>query len=83
MKKFISDDDKLKGEIDKMISVEDTELMKELFPEELKHEQEIAREDGKEIGKVEIARIMKELGDKPSVISKRTGLNLQQIEELY
>ena len=73
-----------------MISVEDTELMKELFPEELKHEQEIAREDGKEIGKeigkndrsVEIARSMKELGDKPLDISKRTGLNLQQIEEL-
>ena len=33
-KKFISEDDELKGVIDKMISRSELELLKELFPEE-------------------------------------------------
>ena len=32
MKKFISNDDKLKEEIEKMISLTDMEAMKEIFP---------------------------------------------------
>ena len=34
MKKFISDDDELKKEIEKMISIPDMEAMKQIFPKE-------------------------------------------------
>ena len=34
MKKFIPNDDKLKKEIEKMISLTDIEAMKEIFPKE-------------------------------------------------
>ena len=34
MKKFISNDDKLKEEIEKMISLTDMEAMKEIFPKQ-------------------------------------------------
>lgn len=86
MEKFISDDDKLKGEIEKMISINALEAMREIFPEESKLEREeamqIGEEKGIEKGIIEIARNMKELGDNFEEISKRTGLNIKEIEKL-
>lgn len=94
MKKFISDDDELKGEIDKMISISELELLKELFPEETRgliaDEKEKWIEEGKVEGKeegmqirsVEIAKNMKNFGNDYEYISTITGLSLEDIEKL-
>ena len=86
MKKFISDDDELKGEIDKMISISELELLKELFPEEthslIEDEKEKRIEEGMEIRSVEIAKNMKNFGNDYEYISTITGLSLEDIEKL-
>ena len=90
MKKFISDDDELKGEIDSMISISELELLKELFPEETRSLGEKEREEGikegkeegKEIRSVEIAKSMKNFGNDYGYISTITGLSLEDIEKL-
>ena len=90
MKKFISDDDELKGEIDKMISISELELLKELFPEETRilvageKEKGIEEgiEEGMEIRSVEIAKNMKNFGNDYEYISTITGLSLEDIEKL-
>ena len=74
MKKFICDNDKLKGEIDKMIGTSDVEVMKALFPEEAAEE--------RKAGVIEIARNMKDEDLDSSLISKYTGLSLEEIEML-
>ena len=89
MKKFISDDDELKGEIDSMISISELELLKELFPEETRSLGEKEREEGikegkeegKEIRSVEIAKSMKNFGNDYGYISTITGLSLEDIEK--
>ena len=90
MKKFISDDDELKGEIDKMISISELELLKELFPEETHNVFEEGKvegkvegmEDGMEIRSVEIAKNMKNYGNDYEYISKISGLSLEDIEKI-
>ena len=56
MKKFISDDDELKKEIEKMISIPDMEAMKQIFPKESeqlsKEKEKIGMEKGLEKGKM-------------------------------
>ena len=93
-KKFISDDDELKGEIDNMVSISELELLKELFPEEIRGliagEKEKWIEEGKEEGKeegmetrsLEIAKSMKNFGNDYEYISTITGLSLDDIEKL-
>lgn len=90
MKKFISDDDKLKEEIEKMISLTDMEAMKEIFPKEslkIKKEGiEIGIEKGIEKGKLEekikTAENMKREKLNTLTIAKITGLSLKEIEKL-
>ena len=74
MKKFISDDDELKGEIDNMIGTSEVELIRALFPE--------GAADERNVGIMEVARNMKARHDDPSDISEVTGLSLEEIEEL-
>ena len=50
MKKFIPNDDKLKKEIEKMISLTDIEAMKKIFPKE---SQQLAKESEKKEEKKE------------------------------
>ena len=66
MKKFISDDDELKGEIDKMISISELELLKELFPEETQN----VFEERMETRSVEIAKNMKNFGNDMSIFQQ-------------
>ena len=66
MKKFISDDDELKGEIDKMISISELELLKELFPEETQN----VFEERMETRSVEIAKNMKNFGNDMSIVQQ-------------
>lgn len=67
--KFIADDDELKGEIDKMISIYELETLKEIYPDAFKED------------RMEIAKSMK--GEIESIlISKFTGLSLEEIEKL-
>ena len=81
MRKFIQDDDELKGEIDKMISVSDVELLKELFPKETSDMMKEGIIKGVDIRSVEIARKLKGMLDSES-ISKCTGLSIEEIEKL-
>ena len=74
MKKFISDDDELKGEIDNMIGTSEVELIRALFPE--------GAADERNAVIMEVARNMKGEEIDSSVISKVTGLSLEKIEEL-
>lgn len=73
MKKFISDDDKLKGEIEKMISINSLEAMREIFPEESKQEREEAMQIGQENG----IQIGEQRGEKRG---EKRGINLRNIE---
>ncbi len=94
MKKFIKDDDKLKKEIEKMISLTDIEAMKEIFPKESeqlgKEREQIGKEIGKEIGIeegmekgiIKTAENMKKEGMDSSIIAKVTGLSIDEIEKL-
>ena len=94
MKKFISDDDKLKEEIEKMISLTDMEAMKEIFPKEslkIKEEGiELGMEKGIEKGmekgkleeKIKTAEKMKKEKLDTTTIAKITGLNIKEIEKL-
>ena len=98
MKKFISENDKLKKEIEKMISLDDMESMKEIFPKESqKIKQEgikigkeegikIGKEEGIEIGKeeerIKTAENMKKEQINTSIIVKITGLSPEDIEKL-
>ena len=98
MKKFISDDDELKEEIEKMISLSDIEAMKEIFPKEslkIKEEgielgiekgMEKGMEEGMEKGKLEekikTAEKMKKEKLDTTTIAKITGLNIKEIEKL-
>ena len=90
MKKFISENDKLKKEIEKMISLDDMEAMKEIFPKESqKIKQEgikIGKEEGIEIGKeeekIKTAENMKKEQINTSIIVKITGLSPEDIEKL-
>ena len=94
MKKFISDDDELKEEIEKMISLSDIEAMKEIFPKEslkIKEEGiELGMEKGIEKGmekgkleeKIKTAEKMKKEKLDTTTIAKITGLNIKEIEKL-
>ena len=90
MKKFISDDDELKKEIEKMISIPDIEAMKQIFPKESeqlsKEKEKIGMEKGLEKGKMEekikTALNMKNEQMNTEMISKITGLNPEEIEKL-
>ena len=90
MKKFISDDDELKKEIEKMISIPDMEAMKQIFPKESeqlsKEKEKIGIEKGLEKGKMEekikTALNMKNEQMNTEMISKITGLNPEEIEKL-
>ena len=86
MKKFIPDDDKLKKEMEKMISTEDIEVMKKLFPKEseqlVKEREKIAMEKGMEKGKIATAVNMKKEHMDTAIISKITGFNIKEIEKL-
>ena len=90
MKKFIKDDDKLKKEIEKMISLTDIEAMKEIFPKESEQlgkerEQigkEIGIEEGMEKGIIKTAENMKKEGIDSLIIAKVTGLSIDEIEKL-
>ena len=81
MKKFISDDDELKKEIEKMISIPDMEAMKQIFPKESeqlsKEKEKIGMEKGLEKGKME-----EKIKTTTEMISKITGLNPEEIEKL-
>ena len=90
MKKFISDDDELKKEIEKMISIPDMEAMKQIFPKESeqlsKEKEKIGMEKGLKKGKMEekikTALNMKNEQMNTEMISKITGLNPEEIEKL-
>ena len=82
MLKFISDNDELKGEIDKMIGTSDVEVMKALFPKEAEDFAQERCNAAINARTIEIARNMKAHRDDPSYISEVTGLSLEQIEEL-
>ena len=98
MKKFIPKDDKLKKEIEKMISLTDIEAMKEIFPKESeqlgkerekigiqkRREQGIqkGREKGKLEEKIKTAENMKKEDIDTPIIAKITGLSLEEIEKL-
>ena len=86
MKKFISDDDKLKKEIEKMISIPDMEAMKQIFPKESeqlsKEKEKIGMEKGKMEEKIKTALNMKNEQMNTEMISKITGLNPEEIEKL-
>ena len=90
LNKFISDDDEFKGEIEKMISINDADAMREMFPEGFKEVMEKGLkkglkkgiEEGIEEGIIQTAKNMKELGDNILDISKRTGLSVEEIEKL-
>ena len=94
MKKFIKDDDKLKKEIEKMISLTDIEAMKEIFPKESeqlgKEREQIGKEIGKEIGIeegmekgiIKTAENMKKEGIDSLIIAKVTGLSIDEIKKL-
>ena len=89
-KKFISEDDELKGEIDNMIAISELELLKKLFPEETNNMIEHAEEKGIEKGiekgreeeKLSMAKNMKSDGCSHKYISKITGFSLEDIEKL-
>ena len=89
-KKFISEDDELKGEIDNMIAISELELLKKLFPEETNNMIEHAEEKGIEKGiekgreeeKLSMAKNMKSDGCSHKYISKLTGFSLEYIEKL-
>ena len=78
MKKFISDDDELKGELEKMISINALQVMRETFPEELRQE----KEEAMNVGILKTAKTMKDFGDDFEFISKRTGLSIEEIKKL-
>ena len=86
MKKFISDDDELKKEIEKMISIPDMEAMKQIFPKESeqlsKEKEKIGMEKGKMEEKIKTALNMKNEQMNTEIISKITGLNPEEIEKL-
>ena len=86
MKKFIKDDDKLKKEIEKMISLTDIEAMKEIFPKESeqlgKEREQIGKEIGIEEGIIKTAENMKKEGMDSSIIAKVTGLSIDEIKKL-
>ena len=86
MKKFISDDDELKKEIEKMISIPDMEAMKQIFPKESeqlsKEKEKIGMEKGKMEEKIKTALNMKNEQMTTEMISKITGLNPEEIEKL-
>ena len=90
MKKFISDDDELKEEIEKMISLSDIEAMKEIFPKEslkIKEEGielgiEKGMEKGKSEEKIKTAEKMKKEKLDTTTIAKITGLSIKEIEKL-
>ena len=98
MKKFIPNDDKLKKEIEKMISLTDIEAMKEIFPKESeqlgKEREKIGIQKGREQGmekgmekgklkeKIKTAENMKKEDMDISIIAKITGLSLEEIEKL-
>lgn len=86
MDKFISDDDKLKGDIEKMISIAELDAMMELYPEASKELMEDSKEEGIVIGiekgVIKTARNMKEIGYNVLDISKVTGLSIEEIEKL-
>ena len=86
MKKFISDDDELKKEIEKMISIPDMEAMKQIFPKESeqlsKEKEKIGMEKGKMEEKIKTALNMKNEQMNTEMISKITGLNPEEIEKL-
>ena len=98
MKKFISDDDELKKEIEKMIPIPDMEAMKQIFPKESeqlsKEKEKIGIEKGLEKGlkkglkkgkmeeKIKTALNMKNEQMNTEMISKITGLNPEEIEKL-
>ena len=98
MKKFIPNDDKLKKEIEKMISLTDIEAMKEIFPKESeqlgKEREKIGIQKGRKQGmekgmekgklkeKIKTAENMKKEDMDISIIAKITGLSLEEIEKL-
>ena len=90
IKKFISDDDELKEEIEKMISLSDIEAMKEIFPKEslkIKEEGielgiEKGMEKGKSEEKIKTAEKMKKEKLDTTTIAKITGLSIKEIEKL-
>ena len=94
MKKFISDDDELKKEIEKMIPIPDMEAMKQIFPKESeqlsKEKEKIGMEKGLKKGlekgkmeeKIKTALNMKNEQMNTEMISKITGLNPEEIEKL-
>ena len=86
MRKFIDENDKLKKEIDKMISLSDVELMKELFPKEAQDLENSGIEQGEkqgiEKGIEKVAKNMKKQGYKPTKISEITELDIKTIEKL-
>ena len=85
MKKFIKDD-KLKKEIEKMISLTDIEAMKEIFPKESeqlgKEREQIGKEIRIEEGIIKTAENMKKEGMDSSIIAKVTGLSIDEIKKL-
>ena len=85
MKKFIKSD-KLKKEIEKMISLTDIEAMKEIFPKESeqlgKEREQIGKEIGIEEGIIKTAENMKKEGMDSSIIAKVTGLSIDEIKKL-
>ena len=90
MEKFISDEDELREEIDKMISITAMKEMKQIFPKEtqkiMKESEEKGIEKGIEKGMEkrnwELAKNMKKEDIDTLTISKITGLSLEEIEKL-
>ena len=88
MKKFIPKDDKLKKEIEKMISLTDIEAMKKIFPKESQQLAKESEKKGREKGigegkeKIIIAVKMKKEQIDTALISKITGLDIEEIEKL-
>ena len=78
MKKFIPEDDKLKKEIEKMISIEAMEAINKYFPKEITE----IREEGREEERLEIAKSMKNLGYDIQEISRIININIKEIEKL-
>ena len=83
MKKFISENDKLKKEIEKMISLDDMEAMKEIFPKESqKIKQEgikIGKEEGIEIGMEKGKEEGIEIGKEEEKIKTAENMKKEQI----
>ncbi len=82
LKKFIPQDDKLKKEIDNVISIEAMEAINKYFPKESEELIEKGIEKGREEERLEIAKSMKNFGYGIQEISQLININIKEIEKL-